>query len=155
MPDTGATASYHAFSPKLSIAWHIAANQQLYAVYSRGYRAGGLTQLSSDPSQPPLYEYKPEYSNNIEIGIKNQWFQNRLRVNLAAFYTTINDAQVPTLVLPDAITVTRNAGKLSSKGIELEMAAAPVGGWAYDTKSGQIVMNSNAPDTRGKAYSTH
>lgn len=33
--------------------------------------------------------------------------------------------------------------------------AAPVGGWAYDTKSGQLVMNSNALDTRGKAYSTH
>jgi general secretion pathway protein G len=29
------------------------------------------------------------------------------------------------------------------------------GGWAYDTRSGQIVMNSNAPDSKGIAYSTH
>ena len=33
--------------------------------------------------------------------------------------------------------------------------AAATGGWAYDTKSGQIVMNSNANDSKAKAYSTH
>jgi prepilin-type N-terminal cleavage/methylation domain-containing protein len=33
--------------------------------------------------------------------------------------------------------------------------AAETGGWAYDTKSGQIVMNSSKNDTRGKPYSTH
>jgi prepilin-type N-terminal cleavage/methylation domain-containing protein len=33
--------------------------------------------------------------------------------------------------------------------------AAATGGWAFDTKSGQIVMNSNANDSRSVAYSTH
>ncbi len=33
--------------------------------------------------------------------------------------------------------------------------AAATGGWAYDTVSGQIVMNSNAVDSRGAVYSTH
>jgi prepilin-type N-terminal cleavage/methylation domain-containing protein len=33
--------------------------------------------------------------------------------------------------------------------------SAPTGGWAFDTRSGQIVMNSNANDTRGRPYSTH
>ena len=32
---------------------------------------------------------------------------------------------------------------------------AATGGWAYDSVSGQIVMNSNANDSKGKAYSTH
>ena len=32
---------------------------------------------------------------------------------------------------------------------------AATGGWAYDTKSGQIVMNSNANDTRAKPYGSH
>jgi prepilin-type N-terminal cleavage/methylation domain-containing protein len=32
---------------------------------------------------------------------------------------------------------------------------AATGGWAYDSKSGQIVMNSNANDTRSKPYYTH
>jgi general secretion pathway protein G len=29
------------------------------------------------------------------------------------------------------------------------------GGWAYDARSGQIVMNSNANDTRSRPYHTH
>lgn len=32
---------------------------------------------------------------------------------------------------------------------------ADTGGWAYDTRSGQIVMNSNANDSRGRPYSSH
>ncbi len=33
--------------------------------------------------------------------------------------------------------------------------AVTTGGWAYDSKSGEFVMNSNALDTKSKAYSTH
>ena len=33
--------------------------------------------------------------------------------------------------------------------------SAATGGWAYDNKTGQIVMNSNATDSKGAAYSTH
>jgi general secretion pathway protein G len=43
---------------------------------------------------------------------------------------------------------------VKSAGTPLAPAAA-TGGWQYDTKSGQIVMNSNANDSKGKAYSTH
>lgn len=42
----------------------------------------------------------------------------------------------------------------TSAGAPLAPAAA-TGGWAVDTVSGQIVMNSNALDSHGKAYSTH
>jgi iron complex outermembrane receptor protein len=60
------------------------------------------------------------------VGVKNAFLSNRLRLNLDVFYTTITDVQVPTLVLPDAVTITKNAGKLNSKGIELELEVAPV-----------------------------
>lgn len=127
-PDTTGKTSFHAWSPKGTLSYFITRNQTLYATYSRGFRSGGLTQLSSDPSQPPLYGYAPEYSNNFELGWKGDLIQNRLQVRLAAFYSTIRNAQVPTLILPDAITVTKNAGKLNSKGIEAELAATPVKG---------------------------
>ncbi|HVG16935.1 MAG TPA: TonB-dependent receptor [Chitinophagaceae bacterium] len=126
--DTSASADFKAFSPKVSIAYHPAEDQTLYINFSRGYRAGGLTPLSSDPSQPPLFAFKPENSNNYEIGYKSLLYNNRVRVNLAAFYTSINNAQVPTLILPDAITITRNAGELRSKGIELELAGNVIKG---------------------------
>jgi len=122
-PDTSSKANFKAFTPKLSLAWHSTENNNFYTTYSRGFRSGGISQLSSDPSQPPLYAYKPEYSDNYEIGSKNLFYNKRVRLNLALFYTSVSNAQVPTLLLPDAITVTKNAGKLNSKGAEAEIAA--------------------------------
>ena len=43
---------------------------------------------------------------------------------------------------------------MATTGAPLAPAAA-TGGWAYDVKSGQIVMNSNATDSKSVAYSTH
>ena len=157
-PDTSGTASYSALSPMVSIAYHADKNSNLYATYSRGYRTGGLTQLSPDPSQPPLYAYKPEYSNNIEIGSKNSFFNEQLRFNVAVFYSIITNAQIPTLVLPEAITITKNAGKLNSKGIDAELSATVLKGldMSYNIgytnavyKSLKIPQNGQAVDLNG------
>jgi iron complex outermembrane receptor protein len=135
-PDTSSHANFKAFTPKLSISYHLADENNLYATYSRGFRSGGISQLSSAPSQPPLYAYQPEFSNNYEIGSKNSFLNNRVRLNITVFYTLIDNAQVPTLILPDAITVTKNAGKLNSKGAEAEFAATILKGLAVDYNFG-------------------
>jgi iron complex outermembrane receptor protein len=100
----------------------------LYLSYSRGYRAGGLTPLGSDPSQVPLSAFDPEYSNNVEFGWKNFLLNRRLKLNATLFYSFVENVQVPTLILPDAITVVRNSGKMTTKGIELEVGATPING---------------------------
>jgi len=156
--DTLSKANFKAFTPKLTLAYHVSENNNLFASYSRGFRAGGISQLGSDPSQPPLYAYKPEYSDNYEIGSKNTLFNKRVRLNIAAFYTFVNNAQVPTLVLPDAITVTKNAGKLQSKGIEAEVAATLFKGLDVDYNFGYtharykdllVASNGNAVNLQG------
>ncbi len=135
-PDTSASANFNAFSPKAGLSYSLNKHSDVFITYSRGYRTGGLTALNSDPSQPPLYPYNPEYSNNMEAGIKNSFFQNRLQLNVSLFITKVTDAQVPTLLLPDAVTVTKNAGTLTSKGFEVEIAAKPVKGLQADYNFG-------------------
>lgn len=158
-PDSAAKATFHAFSPKLSVNYHLSVNSMVYATYSRGFRAGGLTPLSSDPSQPPLYSYEPENSNNYELGIKNDLFEKSTRLNLYAFYSNITNAQVPTLVLPEAVTITKNTGKLVSKGVEAELFTQPVRGlelgynFGYTQamyKSLKISQNGTSVDLAGK-----
>jgi iron complex outermembrane receptor protein len=157
--DTSAAAHFSALSPKVGLKYQLAANSNLYANYSRGYRTGGLTQLAPDPSQPPLYPYDPEYSNNVELGIKNSLLDDRLRLNISAFLTRVTNAQVPTLVLPQAITVTRNTGALTSKGAELELSFAPVKGFQLEYsfgytdakyKSLKIASGGQEVDLKGK-----
>lgn len=134
--DTTATASYNAVSPKVSIAYLMSVDHNLYATYSRGFRAGGLTQLGSDRSVKSLSSYKPEHGDNIELGSKNTFLDQRLSLNMSVFYVRLTDAQIPVLVLPDAITLTRNAGKMSSKGVEAELSARPVKGLTVDYNFG-------------------
>jgi len=138
--DTSASASFNAVSPKLSLSYSVSDNNLLFTNYSKGFRAGGLTPLSSDPSQPALFAFQPEYSNNFEIGIKNSLLNNQLLINITAFYSGVTDAQVPTLVLPDAVTITKNTGKLTSKGIELESHAL-LNGFQLDYNFGYTDAN--------------
>jgi iron complex outermembrane receptor protein len=122
-PDTSASIHFNSWSPKLALDYHFNEHTMAYANYSQGFRPGGLSALGSDPSQPPLIGFLPEHSKNFELGIKNNLLHDRVSLNIALFYTKVNDAQVPSLVLPDAITITKNVGKLNSKGMELEFKA--------------------------------
>ncbi|SFT89559.1 iron complex outermembrane recepter protein [Algoriphagus locisalis] len=135
-PDTTGNVDYNAISPKLALAYQLANTNEIYGSYSRGFRPGGLTQIGSDPSNPPLFAYEPEFSNNFEIGSKNYFFNRRMRVNVAAFITTISDVQVPGLILPDALVVTQNAGDLTSSGIEWEINAIPTNNLSIDWSFG-------------------
>ena len=156
--DTSAAAAFHAVSPRITAGYKISDQNLLFATYSKGFRAGGLTPLSSDPSQPALYSYQPEYSNNFEAGIKNTFFKKRLLINFTAFYTTVTNAQVPTLILPDAVTITRNTGELKSKGAELETSAL-LAGFQLDYNFGytdanytnlKLAQNGSEVDLKGK-----
>lgn len=158
LPDTSAKADFNAISPKLGLVYRLSEKTNLYFNYSRGFRTGGLTPISPDPSQPPLYSYKPEYSNNLEIGFKETFLDNKVRFNAAAFFIRATDVQVPTLVLPQAITVTRNAGELESKGFEAEISATPIPNFQVDYNFGytdaqyttlKISKNGSEADFKG------
>ncbi|TZF81445.1 TonB-dependent receptor [Pedobacter sp. BS3] len=123
--DTSSGVSFNALLPKASVIYHINHNHHIYAAYNRGFRAGGISQLTSDPAQLPLHTYKPEHSNNFEIGSKHVFLNNRLKLNTAFFFTSVVDAQLPVLVLPDAVVITQNVGKLNSKGVEVELSSTP------------------------------
>jgi iron complex outermembrane receptor protein len=137
-PDTSASRNFTAFSPKAGIQYHIKDNMEMYLMYTRGYRAGGLTSLGSDPSQLPLTDFQPEYSNNIEWGLKSTLINNTLMANIYLFTSFLNNVQQPTLLLPDAVTVIRNAGKLQSKGAEMELSIIPVKGLELNFNSGFV-----------------
>jgi len=121
-PQTAKT-NYAAFSPKLGIQYQTNDNSQLYLTYARGFRSGGLSSISSDPSQRPLSPYLPEFTNMFELGIKEKNRKQTIRYAASVFYNAVTNIQTPRLILPDAVTITENAGKLRSFGIEVEMSA--------------------------------
>jgi iron complex outermembrane receptor protein len=121
MADTTGKSSYGAFSPKLGIQYQLNAHELMYLSFSRGFRSGGMTSISSDPSQIPLSAYNPEFSNMFEAGIKGKDKNNQFRYAIAVFYNKVMDIQTPLLVLPDAVTIIQNAGEMNAWGMEVEM----------------------------------
>lgn len=104
--------------PKVSIAWRAGVHLMPYASVARGYRSGGFNHNA--PSAASV-RFGPEYTWNYELGLKTSWFNDRLLVNLAGYYITLDNQQV-TLVMPvgSSGTYVDNAGAGESRGLELE-----------------------------------
>ncbi|MEZ5572153.1 MAG: TonB-dependent receptor [Halioglobus sp.] len=107
------------------IAEHdIADDAMVYASYAKGYKGPGSNSLPSGPTSGDVF-VDPEIPSSYEVGIKSQWFDNRLRVNGAAYYSTFKDFQASAQVadaFPPLFFLT-NAGELETQGVELEVNA--------------------------------
>ena len=104
-----------------------------YAMFSQGYKSGGFTTRLSDPFNPenPLGDLKdiafePEKANNIEIGLKSELLERRLRLNLAAFKNDYTDIQV--IVMRGVTPSNENAAEAEIKGAEVEGEALLLNG---------------------------
>ena len=135
-PPISSKTNYTAFSPKLGLQYQPKEYQQIYLTYSRGFRSGGLSGIGSDPSQLPLKAFLPEFSNMFELGTKGSNKKQSIRYGFAAFYNLVTNIQTPLLVLPDAVVIIQNAGRLRSFGIEFEMMAQITKGLSLQYNSG-------------------
>ena len=67
---------------KFSTQYQFTPDVMVYALYSEGFRLGGENSpRAADTGVVPL-TYGPDYLSNYEAGIKSQWFDNRLLLNL-------------------------------------------------------------------------
>jgi iron complex outermembrane receptor protein len=87
----------------------------LYAKFDTGYKAGGFNMGATN--------YAPEKIKTWEIGSKNRFLDNRLELNLAAYYSDYTDQQVSTysFVEGEAVQLTQNAGSSHIYGIESDV----------------------------------
>ncbi|SHG56795.1 TonB-dependent receptor [Pedobacter caeni] len=121
-------ANFNAATPKVVLSYKLQDNMLLYGSYARGFRAGGLNTNATDPAQVP---YQPEHSDNYEIGWKNTFLDNKLKLNLTTFYFEQHNQQISTAM--DGINeLILNVGEMHNKGVELEVTALPVKGLQID-----------------------
>ncbi len=97
----------------------------VYALYSEGFRLGGQnSQRAAETGEVPL-TYGPDRLANYETGIKSQWLDNRLQLNLSAFYMEWDDIQVHFSSTSTSeggafwIEGNINGGKARQQGVEL------------------------------------
>ena len=132
-PNTNASGNYSALTPKFSISYALNELANVYASYTRGFRAGGINASSLPAGVRQTFD--PEYSNNYEIGYKSFLLNKKLSIGASAFLIQWKDLQFYNLVAP--FTYAReNVGNAQSAGLELEISALPLKGLQLDGSFG-------------------
>jgi iron complex outermembrane receptor protein len=125
-------------SGKAGAQFDLSRTSTLYGTYSRGYK-GPAYNVFFNLTATGTNVIAPETSNAFEVGLKNTLFGGKLTLNLAAFYAKYNNFQAnnPDLVAGVVVTRFTNAGKVSTRGGQLDLSYRPVrdlniaGGVAY------------------------
>lgn len=113
--------SFDATTPRFGIEYKPAKNILAYISYAKGFKSGGY---NLGTAAPPV---RPEKLTDYEGGIKTQWFDNKLQLNLAAFYYDYTDLQVQKVQGAAVVTLV-NAATSRVKGLEAEFIARPISG---------------------------
>jgi iron complex outermembrane receptor protein len=109
-----------------------------YLSASTGFKGGGINPRPFIPTQ--VVSFKPESLNAYEIGAKSDFFDRKVRVNVAAFYNKFKDIQLALLSCPqfsggnaaEPCAAIINAGNADIKGAEFETEVHPIGGLTAD-----------------------
>src|SRR5690606_24109228 len=136
--------------------WQITPDTMVYVTHRRGYRAGILNTpvfntpfttggggcvspavgLTDCPNLSAYQSTEPEEIQDIEIGIKNDWYIGDVkgRINAAAFYMTYDNAVpflntqnagIPSGYDPSSGSVGYNAADLVIQGVEADLTVIP------------------------------
>ncbi len=110
------------FTPKVGLDFRVNDDVLTYISYSEGFRSGGFNGRNQNLAN--IGPFDPEFVENWEIGMKGDFADSTLRLNLAAFQTDYKNKQEE-IIEPDGFggsnTVVRNASTAEMKGVEAEL----------------------------------
>jgi iron complex outermembrane receptor protein len=116
VPASGARTD-HNISWRVGLEYDVAPHSMAYLSASRGNKAGGFFPA------PGANTFAPELLTAYELGMRNRFFDNRLQLNVEAFYWKYTDKQESFLgVAGSGITyVVQNAGAARLYGVDVDL----------------------------------
>ncbi|MFK7916105.1 MAG: TonB-dependent receptor [Pseudomonadales bacterium] len=133
-----------------SVNWAFSDSSRLYASYAEGFRSGGFSIRNAGSVDTAAFD--PETGDQIEIGIKNDLFDNRLRANLAIFRLERDGGQFSSIIplppgsIPGTTTIINNGGKSTVEGVEVELS------WSINEYF-TLIANGGIIDVDNEAFS--
>ena len=119
-------SDWTAFTPKIGIQVSPDDSTMMYAFWTKGFRSGGYNMRHTGvgtPNEP----FDQEELTSVEVGLKKDFADGRLRVNAAAFYNTIDDMQREVNLADPVVVVVqliKNTADATITGFDAEI------GWA-------------------------
>ena len=93
----------------------------LFASVATGTKSPGF----NNPGDPQL-EFEEEKTNNYELGVKTELFENRLKLNATACYSEFDNLQFLAQKPIGAGTFVSNAARAEIEGVDLGFTAMPL-----------------------------
>lgn len=117
----------HSTSPRVGLVWTPLQNHSFYASWSKTFSpvGGGLIGITPGAAGN-TNDLSPELTKQKEIGVKSDWFDDRLSTTLAIYDLELYNRRTSD---PNDPTLTVMSGLQRSRGIELTATGNIVGNW--------------------------
>jgi iron complex outermembrane receptor protein len=150
--------TYKGLSYTVSVDYRLRDGLLIYVKTAKGFRSGGENIRSV--SAAGFVPFKPEKAYSYEAGIKSEFLDRRLRVNIAGYYSKLKDIQrTITFATPTGGVSTGilNAGEAEIYGLEFEANAVLPAGFRLDgtfayTHPRYVRFDDNGFDRRRDAF---
>ena len=144
---------YSGFRSRANITWHINPDTMVYYTFSQGFRPGGFNRKPDFGAkidgvaqyQSPL-SYAPDSLTNHEIGLKTEFFDRHLQLNLSAYYMQWDNV-IFGLFDPQAnfnYEFTTNGPSYTDEGLEVQFVGKITDGL---TVQGSVSLNHDRQST--------
>lgn len=119
--------TFSAVSGRLGLRYALSDDANIYATYNRGYKSGGFFGGMATTAQE-MEPYDNETLDAYELGLKSEFFDRRVRLNVSGFYYDYKNQQVFAQTTRNGLTVLvlDNAANSKVYGGEAEVTARPI-----------------------------
>ena len=177
--DIRQSATSSEFMPKFSIDYTLRDDQMVYALYSEGWRVGGINRANQKADWSRTLwgqEWVPDKMANYEVGMRSRFADGTLQLNLTAFYQDwtdfqhevvdpsggdcidIADAQIPgddqsctTKNSLPWLSIVGNVGDAHMTGVTAEFDWVPAEGWQIGANAQFIEAEIDSSTTDAEA----
>jgi iron complex outermembrane receptor protein len=124
--DLDDSQTWNAFTPKIGIQISPDESTMMYAFWTKGFRSGGYN-MRHTAILIPNAAFDQEELNSVEVGLKSDFADGRVRMNAAVYYNQIEDMQREINLSDPVVGVVqliRNTADATITGVDAEI------GWA-------------------------
>lgn len=119
--------TFSAVSGRLGLRYELSDDANIYATYNRGYKSGGFFGGMATTARE-MEPYDNETLDAYELGLKSEFLDRRVRLNVSGFYYDYKNQQVFAQTTRNGLTVLvlDNAANSKVYGGEAEVTARPI-----------------------------
>lgn len=112
-------------SPTASLKYEFTPDVTGYVTVSRGFKAGGWNPDITKRTSAEAIRFDSEKVTNYEAGLRTQFLERRLTVNLTGYHMNYDNLQISQFLPASSEFIITNAGKAVIDGAELEVITRP------------------------------